>query len=673
MRRHARRSMPSPTPALAGRPAPRGGPAFRVAAALITVALCAAARPAPPARADAPPVALVSDLPSGQLAGTMVTWSAAVAGGSAPVYRFRVGPQGGTLHVLRDFSPTPTFSWTPLQEGAYDVEVTARDGYTGTVIGDATASFTVASRVTGTTATVALTANPLVALYSAPPCADGQAVVRFRPAADPSSPWSSTAAQPCRPGLSINILVAGMRPATAYLLQLAEQGTAGVTISSPLTFTTGSLPSGLAFPSFTVRHALAPDADTQASVVFHALAETPVTVPNPLATDLDDAVVWYYDPRRSGLSSIWATRPISGGGVLLLGRDDNAATGFDVLREIELAGDTVRETSVGAVDAQLAARGQGSIYGFHHEALRLPDGDTAVLAHTQRTVGGRDVMGDMLVVLDADFQVAWAWDAFDYLDPNRHGILADTCASSDPGFCDIPDPQSEDWLHTNSVGWSPADDDLTLSLRHQDWVIKIDYRDGAGDGHVVWRLGQGGDFSIASTDPYPWFSHQHDAHYIDATTMVLFDNGNTRCQGSATPCDSRGQVLSLDEQGRVATPLLNADLGDYSAAVGSAERLANGDYAFGSGLRYPGPTGQSIEVRPDGSKVYAQEISTSEYRSYRLDDLYSAPDSTPSAGPPGNSAATPEIGSGELLATGLLPLGLALVVRRRRARRTTRE
>jgi len=36
---------------------------------------------------------------------------------------------------------------------------------------------------------------------------------------------------------------------------------------------------------------------------------------------------------------------------------------------------------------------------------------------------------------------------------------------------------------------------------------------------------------------------------------------------------------------------------------------------------------------------------------------------------PGGPAATPELGSGELLVTGLLPLGLALLVRRQRARR----
>jgi cation transport ATPase len=37
-----------------------------------------------------------------------------------------------------------------------------------------------------------------------------------------------------------------------------------------------------------------------------------------------------------------------------------------------------------------------------------------------------------------------------------------------------------------------------------------DYRNGAGDGHVVWRLGQGGDFALNSTDPTAWFSHQHN-------------------------------------------------------------------------------------------------------------------------------------------------------------------
>jgi len=52
--------------------------------------------------------------------------------------------------------------------------------------------------------------------------------------------------------------------------------------------------------------------------------------------------------------------------------------------------------------------------------------------------------------------------------------------------------------------------------------------------------------------------------------------------------------------------------------------------------------------------------------------IYSADDSAPASGA-GASTATPELGSGELLGTGLLPLGLALLVRRRRARRAPQQ
>ena len=152
--------------------------------------------------------------------------------------------------------------------------------------------------------------------------------------------------------------------------------------------------------------------------------------------------------------------------------------------------------------------GSASITDFNHEAQRLPNGDTAVLATTQRTidVNGTPTMynGDMVLVLDQNFQVAWVWNAFDWLDTNRLPTNGEG-----PG----------DWLHANSIAWSPEDGDLFVSLRTQDWVIKIDYSNGTGDGHVVWRLGQGGDFTINSSDPSPWFSHQHDVTYINDSTM----------------------------------------------------------------------------------------------------------------------------------------------------------
>jgi hypothetical protein len=188
----------------------------------------------------------------------------------------------------------------------------------------------------------------------------------------------------------------------------------------------------------------------------------------------------------------------------------------------------------------------------------------------------------------------------------------------------VPLLPAVDWLHTNAVSLSP-DGNLVLSLRHQDWVIKIDYRNGSGDGHVMWRLGQGGDFTLNSTDADAWFSHQHNAHYIDDHTLILFDNGNTRRATDPT-ANSRGQVWTLDETTMTATPVLNADLGNYSFRLGSAQRLSNGNYSFMSGSQGqvppPNQFGQTIEVLPDGTPSYVLQYAKPEYRSYRVRTLY---------------------------------------------------
>jgi hypothetical protein len=104
---------------------------------------------------------------------------------------------------------------------------------------------------------------------------------------------------------------------------------------------------------------------------------------------------------------------------------------------------------------------------------------------------------------------------------------------------------------------------------------------------------------------------------------VLFDNGNTRCV-SLPDCDSRGQVWALDEKSMTATPLLNADLGNYSTALGAAQELPNGNFVFTSGRQgqVPNLFGQSIEVLTDGTKTYVLEVAARAYRSFRVRGLY---------------------------------------------------
>src|SRR5205823_5969500 len=139
--------------------------------------------------------------------------------------------------------------------------------------------------------------------------------------------------------------------------------------------------------------------------------------------------------------------------------------------------------------------------------------------------------------------------------------------------------------------------------RHQDWLIKIDYRDGQGSGDILWRLGKDGDFKFVSNDAYPWFSHQHDANISATGMLVLFDNGNVRFADDPS-AHSRGQVIQLDEENRTATLVLNADLGDFSVALGSAQRLSNGDYHFHLGYLTKTNSARAVEVDPSGKIVY---------------------------------------------------------------------
>ena len=173
----------------------------------------------------------------------------------------------------------------------------------------------------------------------------------------------------------------------------------------------------------------------------------------------------------------------------------------------------------------------------------------------------------MVLVVDHNLQLVWAWDSFAHEDINRAATLGDTRGSFDPAIA-----IGNDWLHTNSVQGT-VDGNIIISQRSQDWVIKINYDNGKGDGSVIWRMGAGDDFTIVNPptnqtcdvatipgDPnvIPWFTHQHDAHFDfedDASgngfmVMTVFDDGNTRhvdCPGTQ---NSRGMVLLVNEPAR---------------------------------------------------------------------------------------------------------------------------
>jgi hypothetical protein len=67
--------------------------------------------------------------------------------------------------------------------------------------------------------------------------------------------------------------------------------------------------------------------------------------------------------------------------------------------------------------------------------------------------------------------------------------------------------------------------------------------------------------------------------------------------------------------------VFNADLGYYSAALGTAQRLPNGNYHFDLGFVTPSQS-ESVEVDPYAQSVYRLQIGAAMYRTFRLRDIY---------------------------------------------------
>jgi len=353
-------------------------------------------------------------------------------------------------------------------------------------------------------------------------------------------------------------------------------------------------------------------------------------------TNLQGTPSWSYCQN----GQMFMTRAVPGGTVLVITNQTYTDYAVD---EINLAGTVLNSITEASANSQLAALGQQPIIDFNHEAMRLPNGYTAVIAHNEalytNAQGGTtqkpvDIMGDEILVLDTNWNVVWTWNAFDWLPVSRTAILGETChpcAQTQTGAC-CPitlASQANDWLHGNSLAYDSTDGSLVMSLRSQDWVIKIAYQNGTGDGHLIWTLGNEGDFTMLNTPniPSPWFSHQHDVE-IQATDnpklLTLFDNGNTRRSTDPT-ADSRGQVLAINELALTVDIHTNVDFAFYSSGYGTSQVLDNGNYWWQAGAaggqNTADPT-RSFEYFPSGFTgitAYAIGFADTAYRSFRLD------------------------------------------------------
>lgn len=469
---------------------------------------------------------------------------------------------------------------------------------------------------------VSSTANVQVGLYTISPGGAGNVSVQF---GLDTNYGLTTWMQPVPTGGgAVSLFVAGMRPNSTYHLRGVVQFSDGTQyLDFDQMFATGFPPLS---PMPTIAATTAPGMTPQNGIELLDLLTLPSTNSAPLVvTDLSGNVLWSYN---SGLSGE-APNPIKllPNGHFLINYNTSAGDGVDsVLQEVDLAGTLIWQMTAADLNAALAAATCAgcniTVVGTHHDFVLLPNGHLLLIASTQQNISGTTVTGDVIIDLDPNHHPVWLWNEFNYLDVNRR-------------------PMSfPDWTHTNAIIYSVDDGNLIVSSRHQNWLIKIDYENGAGNGNILWKLGYQGDFTlVGGTDPTDWFYAQHGPSFVTKNTtgnftLALFDNGDDRVFPSGVSCGAAGEpaclystvpILQIDETAKTATLAFNPVAPAYSFFGGNAEVLKNGNVEFCESAVGPGVGAAIYEVTRDSSaQTIWQMLITGQYayRGQRIPSLY---------------------------------------------------
>lgn len=584
---------------------------------------------------EAPPPTQPPPVPQQSGAVTISPQYAALEPGQTTKFTAQVSGGGAVEWMVNNVVGGNTSTGTIDSNGNYTapkVALSTNVVISAAVAASATTNFATAVVAVITPGQLTQTPNPQVVAYSIYLPAPGNVSVEF----GTKNRMTSSETTPSPYGGMVHVYVAGMYASKTYHMHAQVALANGVSLSdTDHVFTTGSAP-GTAAVQITTTNGETPQPGVELfdTVIPHTAAQL-------FATDLQGNVEWTYQYQGSKFDAVQGAKLLPNGHFLvLISFQSSLSTSLisnlpsntiDVIREVDLAGNTIRELSLSQFGHSLSAQGYNfTLQGFHHDVLPLPNGHMIVLADMRVPYtnlpgypGTTSVLGDLLVDVDENFNPTWVWNSFDHLDVNRHPF------------------QFPDWTHGNAMLYSTDDHNLLFSMRHQNWIIKIDYQDGKGSGNILWRLGPGGDFQLlGGTDPTDWFYAQHGPNFFTPNTTGVFqlgvmDNGDDREFPSGVVCGSAGgptclystaPVLEVDETAMTATLLSNYTpaASFYSFFGGNVDLLANGDMEADFCAPKAGAVVQELNQSGGTAQLVWQATTpgASQFRAERLPSLY---------------------------------------------------
>ncbi len=569
--------------------------------------------------------------------GQSVQFTATVTGGGGQLAWFVNGTQGGssstgTIDSSGEYTAPASISQSENVTVAVALAGSSQQNYATAIVAIIQPAQVTCPSGTG---------NPLVSLYSVYLPDPGKASVQFGTTTNYGlNTWQVPTPSPN--GGGVQIWVSGIPGNTTFHMRGVIALNNGATYTGPdMTCTTGVPPpttpiqvttNGTPQPGIEMWNTILPAGDVQA-----------------FATDLNGNVIWAYNYQHTASDYIQGIQLLPNGNLLMViaylssQTSEQDTSVYNEIRQIDLDGNTVSSFTMTDLNQKLAAGNfrdaEGNLYqlgSFHHDVLPLPNGHMVLLATYVRSFtnlpgfpGTINVIGDALVDVDQNMNPDWVWNTFDHLDVNRHPM---NFTASSP-----------DWTHSNGMLYSSSDHNLLLSMRHQNWIIKINFLDGAGSGDIMWTLGEDGDFTlVGATDPTDWFYAQHGMSYFTPNTTGVFelglmDNGNDRifpaptgqvyCQPYApnTPnCYSTMPLLQIDETHMTATMVNHYMPADtyFSFFGGNAEPLSNGNTEVNFCAALRGAIVQ--ELSPQTNQVVWQGFTpnAAQFHVYRLPSLY---------------------------------------------------
>ena len=286
----------------------------------------------------------------------------------------------------------------------------------------------------------------------------------------------------------------------------------------------------------------------------------------------------------------------------------------------------------------------GSMY-MHHDIAPLPNGNILIIWDDSKSNAGAVSAGrnpsytgivralqviEIMPVGTNSANVVWEWHVWDHLiqdfDSNQEnfGVVADH-----PELVDINygKTSEEDWLHTNSIDYHEAFDQIILSVPFfpEIWIIDHSTTTEEAAGHSGGNSGKGGDLLYRWGNPQAYdrgtsgqkLWNQHDAHWIPegkpgAGNILLYNNGNQRPGGPYStveeitpPVDANGIYTnpppgaSFGPSTAVWTYTASPPASLYSDILSAADRQPNGNT-----LICEGRPGNFIEVNMNGDVVW---------------------------------------------------------------------